>query len=470
MRVQHLFLIFAFSAFLFVGCQNTLTDDKEKLELDSVVEEQAAFGWQVNRMVASSEDIEGLTQNSIYDEEEEAPELPGVIVLTKKAERLTAELRTKLPDTRSLMKITGGDSLLFFEEKYVGQQGSRAAFYYNFETGKARVYEVIFQFPSWRNIQYDSTEIKADLNLTLDNSGDDRIEQIYNLQLFKDNYFVNKIETGIEVTDYDDTTITGAKASKDAYYKPDRWLTHLKQRAELNPDQSGSLREDFAYKDGTSSYESVTFYPNNTGTFSRMRRDGTKISGEFNQVEDDLQGSYTETTDFPEGRFIDKIFKSATVSLTLPDSIFNASFEEEVYFSSGRIDTTVIGIETDDDNGAKTTKLEILKPNGAHGIIEVVETESESTLNGTWTTWNDYYIIVSAENYFDGSSHVHYEVYAPPYSPGDDPIIIADYYIAPDQSGTGTLSHIGETYQLNFEESGQATISQGTQSTNINLF
>ena len=470
MKTLHFLTFAVLFALFFTGCENTLDNDKDKLELETVVEEQAAFGWQVTHMVASSEDVEGLTQNSIYDEEEQIPELPSSSILTKKAERLTNELRAKLPDTMPLMKIASADSLLFFEEKYVGERGSRNAFYYNFETGKARVYEVIFQFPSWRNIEYDSTEIRADLNLTLDNSNDDRIEVIYNLQLFRDTHFVNKIETSIEVTDYDGTEITGAKAAKDAYYKPDRWLTHLKQRAELNPDQSGTLREDFTYKDGTTSYESVTFYPNNTGTFSRMRRDGTEITGEFNQVEDDLYGFYKETMDFPDGRYIDKIIKSATVSLTLPDSVFNAAFSEVVYFDSGRIDSTFIGIESDEDDGVKTTTLEIHKPNGAFGTMEVVESENESTLNGNWTTWNDYYIIVSAEYYFDGSSHVHYEVYEPPYNPGDDPIIVADYYISPDQSGTGILSHNGENYELNFEESGKATITKDGQSTDINLF
>lgn len=470
MRILHFLLVISFSALLLISCENTLTDEKENLQLNPVVEEQAAVGWQITRMVASSEDIEGLTQNSIIDEEEAIPELPGTTLLTKKAEYFAQELRAKLPDAVPLMKIAGGDSLLFYEEKFVGERGSRAAFYYNFKTGKARVYEVIFQFPSWRNLEYDSTEIKADLNLTLYNPNDDRIEEISNLQLFKDTHFVNKIETNIEATDYNGTEITGAKAAKDAYYKPDRWLTHLKQRAELNPDQSGTLREDFTYKDGTTSYESITFYPNNTGTFSRMRRDGTKITGEFNQVEDDLYGFYKETMDFPDGRYIDKIIKSATVSLTLPDSIFNAAFSEVVYFASGKIDSTFIGIESDEDNGVKTTNLEIHKPNGAFGTLEVVESESESTLNGNWTTWNDYYIIISAEFYFDGSSHVHYEVYEPPYNPGDDPIIVADYYISPDQSGTGTLSHNGESYELNFEESGKATITQDGQSKDIDLF
>lgn len=470
MRFLHYLSITAFFLFLFFGCENNLTEEKDNLELDAVVKEQAAFGWQVTRMVASAGDVEGLTQNSIVDQEESVPELPGTNLLTKKAERFAEELRAKIPEVNALKKSASGDSLLYFEEKFIGEQGSRVAFYYNFETGKARAYEVIFQFPDWRNLVYDSTEFKADLNFTLDISSDDRIEQIYHLQLFKDTHFVNKIEINAEVTDYDGVTITGAKSAKDAWYKPDRWLTHLKQRAQIFPDQSGSIREDFIYRDGKTSYESITFNPNNSGTFDRMWRDGTQVSGEFKQVGDDLQGYYSETTDFPDGRFIDKIFKSATVSITLPDSIFNAAFREEIYFESGKIDSTYIGIIIDEDDGVKTTNLEVHKANGAHGTLEIVESENVSTLNGNWTTWDGYYIIVSAEFYFDGSSHVHFEVYAPPYTPGDDPIIVADYYIAPDQSGTGTLSHNGKSYELNFEESGNATITGDGQSTNISLF
>ena len=470
MRTSKVVFMSIFLFLLFYSCQENTADDANSLEIDAVVEEQAAFGWQVSRMVTASNDIEGLTQNTISDQEEEVPELTTTAILTKQAEYLTRELQDKLSKQLPYLKVFSGDSLLFFEEKYVGERGSRVAFYYNFNTGMARVYEVVFQFPSWRNIQYDSSEIKADLNFTLDNSGDDLIKEIYNLQLFKESYFVNKIETKIEVTDYDGTEITGAIAQKEAYYHPDRFLTHLKQSAEINPDQSGSLREDFTYKDGKTAYKTVTFYSNYTGTFSRKLRDDTKISGEFNSVEDDQQGSYSETIDYPEGRYVDKITKSAIVSITLPDSIFNGNFSEMIYFASGKIDSSAISIQTDEDNGTKTTVLEIQKRNGAHGTIEIVETDNESTLNGNWTTWNDYYIIVSAEFYFDGSAHIHYEVYEPPYNPGDDPVILADYYISPDQSGNGTLSHNGQLYELNFKESGEATITSDGKSKKIDLF
>jgi hypothetical protein len=281
---------------------------------------------------------------------------------------------------------------------------------------------------------------------------------------------VNKIESSVQVTDYSDTEITGAMLVKEAFYNPERFLTYLKQTAELNPDQSGTLREDFTYRDGKTAYNSITFSSDYTGSFTKLRRDGTTISGEFNSVEDDLQGSYSETIDFPDGRYIDKILKSATVSLTMPDSVFKAAYTEVIYFGSGKIDSTAIAIETDEDDGTKTTKLQVHEPNGAHGSIEIIETDEESNLSGEWTTWNDYFITISAEFYYDGSAHLHYEVFEPPYNTGDQPIIVADYYISPDQSGTGTLSYNGNSYDLIFEESGQATVTDDGQSTTINLF
>jgi len=468
MRLFNVFLMVAFATLIFFGCE-VQPSEEQALELNSIVEEQAAFGWQVTRMVASTNEVKGLTQNSNYFEEDDSPEIPGAAQLKMRASSLAREMNQNLPSVHSLNKISG-DSLLYFAETLVGERGKRVAFYYDYDTGKARVYEVIFQFASWRNILYDSTEIKADLNFTLDNSQDDVLENLYNLQLFKDDHFVNKIESKFTITDFDGEEVTGIMGTKDAYYHPDRFLIRLKQTVQLKPDDSGTLREDFTYKDEKTAYSSVTFYPDNTGSFEKKRRDNTVISGEFNSVEDDLYGFYSETIDFPDGRFIDKLIKSATVSITLPDSVFNADYREAVHFSSGKVDSSRIAIKTFESDGVKNTSLKIRKPNGAHGELQIIESEDETILTGTWTTWNEYYIVLEAEYYFDGSSHVHYEVYAPPYSVGDDPIIIADYYIAPDQSGNGTLSHEGNQYDLKFEESGKAKITNEGQSKTITLF
>jgi hypothetical protein len=187
-------------------------------------------------------------------------------------------------------------------------------------------------------------------------------------------------------------------------------------------------------------------------------------------VEDDLQGWYNATIDFPDGRYLDKIVKSAAVALTLPDSIFTAQFSEQIFFSSGRIDTIQISLQSQKIDNIRFTTLEVQKANGAHGSFTIQQTEEVANLTGTWTTWNSYYIIIDAEYYSDGSAHIHYEVYEPPYNEGDDPILIADYDISPDGSGEGTITYKDEVYQITFDGSTDAELSKGGKKARINLY
>ena len=194
------------------------------------------------------------------------------------------------------------------------------------------------------------------------------------------------------------------------------------------------------------------------------------ITGTFNDVKDDLNGSFFETIDFPAGRYVDKISKAAEVSITLPDSIFHASLSRAVYFSSGRIDSSHVDIVVQHDNGNKTTALDVTKANGAHGTFLIEENSEMAVLSGQWTTWNEYFIIVTAEYYSDGSGHIHYEVFEPPYQQGNSPVLVVDYYFSPDGSGNGTITHDGNNYQVNFKSLDQAEIILGNKSRTVNLY
>jgi len=244
----------------------------------------------------------------------------------------------------------------------------------------------------------------------------------------------------------------------------------LTQTVDLNPDQSGTVREDFKFRDNTTVYREITFYANHTGEFNKQLRDGTMVSGTFNCVEDDLQGWYNELIDFPAGRYLDKIMKSAEVAIDTLYNTFTAQFVEHIFFSSGKIDTIEIALVSYQDGEMRHTGLEIQRANGAHGSFTLEQSGDEGDLTGTWTTWNDYYIIIAAEYYADGSAHVYYEVYAPPYNEGDDPILIADYDISPDGSGTGTITYNGEVYQVSFDGITQAEITKGGKKAVVNLF
>jgi len=392
-----------------------------------------------------------------------------MIKLKQKAIRLTSETQKHLPSLDGLFKPLG-DSLYF----YVHNQllGIKKALFYNSETGIARYYEVKYKFAIWRQIVYDSAEVVVDVNFTLWNPSDDMLNSFHETKNYKETFFLQSIVSDLEVTDFDGSKITGVEATSNSYYHQNRNLARLKNFAKINPDKSGTLREDFFYRDGKTAFRSVTINNDNTGSFSKKFRDDTTVNGTFDSVEDDLNGSYTELIDFPPGRYLDKINREAYVWITLPDTIFNALFTEAVYFSAGNIDSSSIGLTVQEEAGQKTTVFEITKKNGAHGVLTIVETEDEVNLDGTWTTWNGYFILIDAEYYFDGSGHVHYEVYASEqsYNNGEEPIIVVDFYFSPDLDGEGTLSYEGETYKITTDESGQGRISKGGKSATFNLY
>jgi hypothetical protein len=453
--------------FIFGACEKDPSEPNAELEIDQVVSDHAPFGWEVNQMVSTGSEMEELTRSSNFLEEEGIGNITDVMTLKKQAQRVASLAYNDLPSKRYLMKPSTEDFTLVIDDTTLGV---RVGIFYDSLTGKGRVYEVRYKFAPWRNIVYDSSEVVVDLNYTLDNDSDDMLESLFRLQQFKENFFVQSILSNLEVTDFENQEITGVLATSDSYYHDTRFLAHLRQSVEINPDHSGTLGELFDFRDGSDAYRTVTFYPNNTGDYEKKLRDGTMVNGEFNCVEDDLQGSFSETIDFPEGRYIDKIEKSAQISLTLPESIFNAEYSEMVYFSSGQSTYANIEIEVQEIEGVKKTTLEATKANGAHGTLVIEESDTQTTLEGEWYTWNDYYILVDAEYFMDGSGHIHYEVYQTPYNPGDTPILYADYYFSPDQSGNGILSYNGVEYQLTFDQFGQVQITQNGQSTNINLY
>ncbi len=465
-HLSKLFLLLTFGLIL-SSCEQNPGSADEPLQVDAVVEEQMAFGWEVNRFVASGQEISGLTQNSQFVEDQEIEELAGIEHQKQEAMRLMKTSKEYLPQVDLLAKPLA-DSLYIFIDDTIW--GVRKRLYYNSESGLATYSEVKYKFAVWRNIVYDSINVVVDVNYTLSNPFDDMLKTMSRQQLFKSKFFVQEIKSSLLVTDFTESEITGAEATNEAWYHVDRFLQYLKQYVDLNPDQSGTLREDFEFRDASTAYRTVTFYPDYSGEFAKKLRNGTTVSGSFNSVEDDQQGYYNETTDFPAGRYIDKIYKSAVVSITIPDSVFSVDFEEAIHFDSGRIDSSFVGIETEQDGDVKKTELHVRKANGAYGTFFVEETEEEARLTGEWTTWNEYFITIAAEYYYDGSAHIHYEVYAPPYTPGDDPILIADYYISPDGSGEGTLSYNGEMYTVLFDGSDQAEIRQGDKTARINLY
>jgi hypothetical protein len=194
------------------------------------------------------------------------------------------------------------------------------------------------------------------------------------------------------------------------------------------------------------------------------------VSGTFDSAEDDLEGSWTETIDFPEGRYIDQILRSAEVLITVPHRQYEISLAETIILSSGQERSATIDIKVNESYELKTIEIDVEKGNGASGSFTVTETEDVTELVGEWYTWDQYFIDIRAEYYADGSGHIKYSVYEPPYEEGNDPILVVEYYFSPDGSGEGSLVHNGLTYLIKFTGGDQGEISQGNKKAMFNLY
>lgn len=450
------------------GCKQEPSEVTQELQVDEVVEQLAGFGWEANQFVQTGSEIEELTQESDLLSGSDLEITGSNMNLKNNAVRLFEEMKVQLPTSNEFYKPTLDSLYWFFDDTLFGV---KRALFYNSQSGIARYYEAKYKFAIWRNLVYDSAEIVVDVNGTLNDGSDDMLQSLHQTQNFKTNFFVQSIIGDLVVTDFVEGDITGAEWTQDTYYHSNRYLSHLGRMADINPDKSGTLREDFDYKDGKTAFHSFTYNGDYTGSFAKQFRDGTLVSGTFNSIEDDLIGAWTEMIDFPSGRYLDRIERTADVEIVLPDSVFEASFFEAIYFSSGDVDSSTVDITISEDNGVKTTVLDITKKNGAHGSFTVEESTDQSTLVGTWTTWDDHYLEISAEYYIDGSGHIHYEVWSSmaSYNNGDDPILIVDYYFSPDGEGNGTLAYNGETYDISADESGQGTISKDGKSKQFNV-
>lgn len=468
--------VFVFSflvlTLIIFGCKQEPTAVSDTLEVDAIVEQQAAFGWQANQIVQTGFEIEEVTRNSELLEGEQIDTLYSTRALQKRALQLRDQYQLEIHEFNGLFKPQG-DTIFIPINKPL--QGKRGGIYYYEESGILRFYEVKYdKFAPWQAMTYDSTEIIVFADSTLWDPSDDILQSLHNTQYFRETALVHmqSIISNLLVTDSEGTEITGVELTQDIYYYPSRFLSHLRKLVDLDPNHSGTLREDFEYKDGKTAYYSVTFNSDYTGTFEKKFRDGTMVSGTFNSVEDDLQGEWTELIDFPAGRYLDKIEKAATVQITLPDSIFEASYAENIYFSSGEIVSSNINVNIQVINGFKTTVIDVTKGNGAHGTLTAIEQEDHTSLTGNWTTWNGYYIkITDTQLYFDGSGHIHYEVWLSEdsYNNGDQPIIVVDYYFSAGGDGNGTVAYDGKSYQFTTDESGKGTISQNNKSKEFNL-
>ncbi len=452
-------------ALLFLGgCEkNTTSPPTGELGLSKAASEGLVSGWQTLRSVSTVNEVNKMVGGDVPVEKTEL----GGIYSGKQLRREIAKMRSGMDQAladKGFRKITGGDSLIWFIDWTDPVTGIsvRKALYYNDSTGHARYYEAIYQFPAQVQLQYDSTEIRADLNFTLNDTTDDKFLSIYKLTLFRPGFYVDKIEANAYATDYGaNNEVTGAILHNMVWYGQQNELEKLTQELEINPDESGHANERLDYRDGTYLQRTIDFYADYTGEFSEVWRDGTTVTGTFDRIENDNHGSFTRTINFPSGHDPVKIDEAADITLNPADSSSSLILKEKILFASGQLDTSRLDVDEYWENGLKKTHLEAWSSDGSHADLMVTHYAEYEELEGNYTSPEGYYVLINGTFYNDGSGELWLKIYESEqaYLNGDPPLVIIYIHFNPDGSGEGTITEGSNTYKVVIGQNGKMVVS-----------
>ncbi|RMG36971.1 MAG: hypothetical protein D6732_07510, partial [Methanobacteriota archaeon] len=200
----------------------------------------AKASWQLLNTVNTQHQMSQLVAGQHMLEEEPPEMLNSIPEIQKERERMRTIIR-RARQSEAATKLMS-DSLIFFEEwaDSISGTAGRRALWYDPVSGNARFYETIYQFPPQVQLQYDSTEFRANLGPSLDDESDDRLLALEKLTIFEPNFFVEQVHGLIQATAWDDSNeVIGAVADNNVLYGDQTELQALQQHAEFNPDGSG---------------------------------------------------------------------------------------------------------------------------------------------------------------------------------------------------------------------------------------
>ncbi|UCF64589.1 MAG: hypothetical protein JSW33_01795 [bacterium] len=448
--------------FLMTGCEKSTTDPtQDLLQMSIAAEEGLTSSWQTIHNVSSVGEVHSILEGGVEIDQSEFGGIYSTDQIASEYEKFQTGLETVL--SSSTEGITLDDSLIWFIDwtDPISGVSVRKALYYSTVTGYARYYEAIYHFPIQLRLAYDSTEIRADLNFTLEDESDDRFLALYKITRFKDGFFVNKIEAEAQASDWDQNNqVIGAIASNHVWYGEQSRLDQLLQELEINPDESGQISERLDYRDGTFLQKIVNFYSDFTGDFSEIWRNGTQVSGTFDRIEDDNHASLTRRVDFPAGFFVDKIDQLADITLEPADSSSHLLLNEKILFAAGLLDTSELVIDEYYESGLKKTHLIAAKSNGARADLLVTNFPGYQEVDGNYTGPRGYFSLIHAIFYSDGSGELWLTVYESEQTYLNGEPALATIYIRfnPDGSGDGEIAEGGEKYSVQVNPDGEMLV------------
>ncbi len=458
------FEVFLIAGFLYLltGCSNNPTSPTENQKPKSSVEQLSENGAAIFNTYTNVKDLSDLLKGPDAKVDVGIPGVENPQSAGKFARQMIRNsfLLVK-SQAKPLMRIQDatGDTVIWdvtIRRELLGFT-ERNSLIYNPETGHARLFEVRFDFDERHRLDYDSTEIKVDLNFTIFDDSDDVLLSLENLQRFKPGRPLRERHVSFIPDPHDPgTEPQGGVLESTVTYDPSRSIQKTHERLEYHEGSGGSYSKEVEFSDGTKHLESVTFNDDGTGTFLEVRRDGTRIEGTFDCAEDDGQGSFSRTITFPQGHDPVSIQESGEFSENLADSTLHGSYMREVTFQDGTVKRESITVDESTKDGIKTTVIDIENADGSGGTITVVEEPEVDKISGQWTNEDGTFLIFSAEAYPDGSAHFKFELYASKqaYENGEDPIAKGEFNYFPDGSGEGTVTADGQTQNVTVNPDG----------------
>lgn len=366
-------------------------------------------------------------------------------------------------DLNLLQKSASGDSVIWDITERNEDEGVtyRTSLIYNAAEGTARLFLVGFDYIESLPLEYDSTEIKADLNFTILDDSDDVLLSLENLKRYKEGQLISE-ERGSFVPDEHapGTEPQGGVLMAEIKYSDSSFISRTEARFEYHEGQGASFKKTSEFSDGTKSVEEATFNEDGTGTFMELRRDGTRIEGSFDSAEEDGEGSFSLTTTFPEGHDPASVRESGEFSIS--DSKISGTFSREVTRLNGDVESERVTVTQTAVGDVKTTTLNAEKSDGSGGVITITETPDVEQVTGEWTNEDETFVVFTAEGYTDGSAHLEGKLYEnkAAFENGAEPIATAVFDFYPDGSGMGVVTEDGKTYDVIIHPDGSVTITE----------
>jgi|GEM_PF-2448170 len=368
-------------------------------------------------------------------------------------------------DKVTLPKTAQQDSVVFDVTERDSVEGvtHRVSLIYNPQTQRARFFIVGFDYREDNPLEYDSTEVAANLNGTIFDDSDDVLLSLNTLRRLKPGQLIRE-ESGSFVPDppAPGADPTGGVLTNDITYSNSSFISRSAATFAYHEGSGGNYEKTSEFSDGTTHREAATFNSDGTGSFEEDRRDGTMVRGTFDSPEDDGQGSYELTTTFKAGHDPSKVTESGEFTYNVADSTISGTFTKIQTKLDGSTATDRVEVSQTRVGDILSTTLNVESAEDGMGFIAITESPDVDQLHGEWNNADGTFVTFTAQSFSEGSSHLEAKQYASEVAfQNNEPALatgVFDFY--PDGSGRGVVTEGTDIYDVVIRPDGTVEVTK----------